>query len=146
MIPVLKPLPTCEHMAEVPCHLTDLSSVKCQATCDQDHSCCTRKCVGRCWECQDRSDRRFAPPGSDGWDTTDPDVPPTVTNRIRHVEHSCDRQLQPCLHVCKKACGTDHKHSSCQDKCLRVCPHGSCGKVCGHACAPCEFRYLPDSR
>ena len=122
--PVLKKLPYCEHSKQVPCS-EDPASALCTELCDQVLDCCSKKCKGRCGDCQKQNS-----------DVTK--VQLGEIKRIQHTEHLCERALY-CLHLCGLKCHPMNQgcNSNCAQPCRQRCIHHSCPKRCSIACAPC---------
>ena len=122
---VLKKLPYCEHSRRVPCH-KGLSSAVCTELCDQIMGCCSKKCKGKCGECQKQNfntDKALSGPIA----------------RVNHTYHSCERALY-CQHLCGRPCHPMGQgcNDECKESCRQSCIHRFCPKSCSATCAPCS--------
>jgi hypothetical protein len=114
---VTKPLPNCEHPAQLPCS-ADPQQYTCTAPCGGIMTCCGRDCKYLCSECQ----KMGVGPGKE---------------RSQHMQHLCEKSLY-CGHRCGKPCSQDHVcKTSCDQECQQRCPHAKCKSRCSKPCAPC---------
>ena len=121
---VLKKLPYCEHSKQAACH-KDPSTVTCTDLCDQPMGCCSRKCKGKCGDCQKRN-----------LDVTKARSGPIT--RVNHTGHPCERALY-CQHFCGRLCHPKDQgcNNECKESCRQRCDHYKCPKPCSATCAPC---------
>ncbi|KAF9649047.1 hypothetical protein BDM02DRAFT_3095370 [Thelephora ganbajun] len=121
---VLKKLPYCEHSKQVACY-KDPASATCTDLCDKPMSCCSKKCKGKCGECQKRNlDVNKARSGP--------------IERINHTGHPCERPLY-CQHLCGRPCHPKDQgcNDECKQSCRQDCIHYKCPNPCSATCAPC---------
>lgn len=104
----------------------DPASATCAELCDKPMGCCSRKCKGRCGECQKlnldvNTVRRSGP-----------------IARINHTQHPCERSLY-CQHLCGRPCHPKDEgcNSECKQSCRQRCVHHKCPKPCSFTCTPC---------
>ncbi|EIN11698.1 P-loop containing nucleoside triphosphate hydrolase protein [Punctularia strigosozonata HHB-11173 SS5] len=122
-VPVERALPSCEHVAVLPCY-EDPSNFSCPSPCNTPMGCCNKTCPSPCSQCQAFNAR----PGDE-----ESKVP-----RTNHKPHPCERSLF-CGHRCQNPCSETHECTSfCKESCRQVCEHARCRKPCGAACAPCQ--------
>ena len=121
---VQKRLPHCEHSKQVAC-CKDPASITCAEPCDKPMGCCSRKCNGRCGECQTRS-------------LNVGEVRLGLIARVNHIEHPCKRVLY-CQHLCGNPCHHEDKgcNSECKQPCRQRCVHRTCPEPCSAICPPC---------
>ena len=121
---VLKKLPYCEHSKLVQCHRNP-SSTTCTELCDQPMDCCSRKCKGKCGECQKQN-------------LSVTSIRLGLIARINHVGHPCERALY-CQHLCGRPCHPKDRgcNNECKESCRQRCIHHKCQKPCSATCAPC---------
>lgn len=121
---VKKKLKHCVHSKEVACH-QDPASVTCTEPCGQLMGCCSKKCKGRCGDCQKRNQN-------------DNKVRPRQIRRVNHTEHPCDRALY-CQHICGRPCHPKNQgcNTECKEPCRQRCIHHTCPNLCSITCAPC---------
>ena len=118
---VEKNLPSCEHIAVMPCG-QDPSLHSCLAPCEQPMECCSKTCRFRCHECQTENVKQ-----EEG-----------KVARIQHRPHPCEKRLH-CSHPCQVKCSSNHEHTKrCMEKCRQSCKHAQCQLYCSEPCAPCQ--------
>ena len=122
---VEKKLVHCEHSKTVACH-EDPASVTCTEPCNQVMNCCSsKKCKGRCGDCQVQSSKAG-------------EVPSGLIPRVLHADHPCERVLY-CQHRCGRPCHPEDQgcNSKCKQSCCQRCIHQACPEPCSVACTPC---------
>ena len=121
---VEKKLPYCEHSKQVACY-KDPGSVTCTELCDQPMCCCSKKCKGRCGECQKLNLDVNA-------------VRSGLISRSKHTVHPCERTLY-CQHLCASPCHSKDVGCSteCKQSCRQRCIHRKCPEPCFTTCTPC---------
>lgn len=126
-IRVRKPLPRCEHSAEVLCYQKP-ASIHCSEPCRGALTCCSNACKSACYDCQKATS---GPTGLQVY---------TRITRTTHVPHPCERYLY-CRHECGLSCSQDHHcNSSCRQACRQQCVHHQCSRPCSEPCVPCMAR------
>lgn len=114
----------CEHFKQVACH-EDPTSVACTEFCNQLMGCCSKKCKGRCGECQT-------------WYLDAGRLQPGLIKHVSHAEHPCERELY-CQHACGRPCHPKDRgcNTECERPCRQQCVHHKCPEPCFVVCAPC---------
>jgi hypothetical protein len=121
---VEKKLPYCEHSKLIPCS-ENPASAACIELCDQPLDCCSKKCKGRCGECQK-------------WNLNVNQARSGPIERVNHTRHPCERGLY-CQHLCGRPCHPKDQgcNSECKEPCRQRCIHYTCPDPCSATCAPC---------
>ncbi|KAJ0417780.1 AAA domain-containing protein [Aspergillus carlsbadensis] len=121
---VKKSVPSCGHVATVPC-FTDVSckTFRCREPCQEILSC-GHKCPGTCHSCAPQPQKEAGPKK-------------TMHQTCKVV---CGRKYGSCHHTCPRTCHDGEECGVCQTKCEVRCAHSKCPKKCFEACPPCVER------
>lgn len=115
LVPVIRTMPQCGHVAEMHCYESP-SSFKCQAKCGGVLACRHEICNQPCYQC---------PLGADGVRTHSPCL------------KTCDKDFTTCSHRCTRRCHPNTECGACLQKCEFGCKHSRCSEKCGLQCVPC---------
>ncbi|CAL1540381.1 unnamed protein product [Lymnaea stagnalis] len=135
--PVLKSIPKCGHLEEVPCYKSP-ESATCSQPCPAVFSC-GHQCPGKCGSCQkEDSHPECVVLVEHTWSCGHKSAIPchqTLTNPQCYV--LCEAVL-PCGHSCTGTCSSCRKetgHVACKEPCQQVFP---CGHTCQGTCSKCH--------
>ncbi|XP_076068567.1 NFX1-type zinc finger-containing protein 1-like [Oratosquilla oratoria] len=134
-MPCLKPLPSCGHPCQQPCHLQDMNHkeimclMKCDRVCERNHPCldlCWMKCVCKIMVEKELPCGHVHP------------VPCSVEVSRFHCPTVVERVLPLCQHVQQMDCSDNPSMVVCKTPCKKIL-------ACGHQCTmTCHLAIDPD--